>query len=62
MKYVKRLVVSLTFGLSAGISIAILECFFRNSSTWYEDAFVAGSFFAMGCWFGIGIDFFHKDE
>lgn len=62
MKHVKRILVSLMFGLFMGVFMGLSYRFLQNSETWFNDAFLAGWFSALGYWFGIGMKFFHKDE
>ena len=62
MKHVKRILVSLMLGLFMGVFMGLSYRFLQNSETWFKDAFFAGWFYALGCWLGIGMEFFHKDE
>lgn len=60
MKHVKRILVSLVVGLFMGAIIGLVNKF-NGTDDWMQIAFYAGWFEALGCWLGIGMDFFHKD-
>lgn len=62
MKHVKRILVSLAFGLFMGVLMGLSYRFLTGHENWLEDAFNAGWLYALGVWLGIGMEFFHKDD
>lgn len=62
MKHVKRILVSLFWGFFMGVMMGLVYRFLTGQENWLKDALIAGWFYAIGIWFGIGIEFFHKDD
>ena len=62
MKHVKRILVALMKGILFGVGVGLVSRFCQNSETWFRDAYIACLSCAIGCWSGIGMKFFHKDE
>ena len=56
MKHVKRIAKSLVAGLFMGLLIGLVNKF-MGTHNWGEIAWYTGSFYGLGCWLGIGMDF-----
>lgn len=61
MKHVKRILVALAFGLLMGLLMGVINKL-AGTEDWMQLAFYSGWFYGLGCWLGIGMDFFHKDD
>lgn len=61
MKHVLRIFVALAFGLVIAL-LVWLVCTVAKAEAAINMSLVAGFFTAFGCWEGIGMRFFVKDE